>query len=253
MAKTEVKPNANRNHIIKIMYDDNEPPKDYIWARSDGFFYRWENGHWEGYDDVSQMKWDGSQSNCSKESCSCKPVTNCTCNNYVTPDQLTLKLDRLKKDLLALVSKLIQKGTDTDVTKLTRDIESLDTRVDTLESSGFITSNDGYATQQWVEGHNYLTNQSLDNYYTKDEIDNLTIDENEFAQLAEDLNVLTADNISRNTYINGLLQRIQSLENSVSNLRTSLNELSSTVAGITIPDHSQFITAVDVNTASVTS
>lgn len=33
-------------HITRIMYDDNEPPKNYIWGKPDGFLYVWNGVEW---------------------------------------------------------------------------------------------------------------------------------------------------------------------------------------------------------------
>lgn len=53
-----------------------------------------------------------------------------------------------------------------------QDISGLATKAELAEVEAEIPSLDGYATQQWVENKNYLTeHQSLDNYYTKTQTD----------------------------------------------------------------------------------
>ena len=53
-----------------------------------------------------------------------------------------------------------------------QDISGLATKSELAEVEAEIPSLDGYATEQWVENQNYLTeHQSLDNYYTKAQTD----------------------------------------------------------------------------------
>ena len=53
-----------------------------------------------------------------------------------------------------------------------QDISGLATKQELAEVEAEIPSLEGYATQQWVENQNYLTeHQSLDNYYTKTQTD----------------------------------------------------------------------------------
>ena len=33
-------------HISKVTYDDNEPPKNHIWGKSDGTYWQYINGKW---------------------------------------------------------------------------------------------------------------------------------------------------------------------------------------------------------------
>jgi hypothetical protein len=33
-------------HVVKIMFDDNEPPKNYLWHKPNGILYEYVNGEW---------------------------------------------------------------------------------------------------------------------------------------------------------------------------------------------------------------
>lgn len=72
-----------------------------------------------------------------------------------------------------------------------------------------IPSLDGYATEQWVESQGYLTeHQSLDNYYTKEEIDSMLEDH---ATKTWVLNQNFVTNSELLQYINNLQEQINSL------------------------------------------
>lgn len=72
-----------------------------------------------------------------------------------------------------------------DITALSGAVEQLSTSLENKADKSDIPSLEGYATQQWVEGKNYLTEQSLEDYATKQEvIDN----EYTISQAINDLN-----------------------------------------------------------------
>ena len=37
---------TKHEHIVKIMFDDNEPPKNYLWHKPNGILYEYKNGEW---------------------------------------------------------------------------------------------------------------------------------------------------------------------------------------------------------------
>jgi len=97
----------------------------------------------------------------------------CSCIKYVTSADLTDRLEKFQKELLAKIVKLINTSTSGDVSTLDKYVkEQLEPRIGQLENneSNYLTSDalNGYATEQWVENKHYLTeHQSLNDYATK--------------------------------------------------------------------------------------
>lgn len=262
MARVEVKPipgilHPKGEHIIKIMYDNNEPPKNYIWCRGEDEYYYWDGKQWATYEFGSAQE---KEICCSKKNCCC---------DYITEDDLKSKFEKFKKDLLAAVLRLTKTGADVDVENLTNLVNNIDDRVTNLENADL----EGYATETWVGNNyqlkgNYLTEQSLANYYTKEEIDNKQLDEDQLLNLGfvkmvdirfADYQALTTKQedvvyniIDAEAYHydpTELNNRVTALDGSVSNLRgtiTSIQDnigtISSDIASLKAIDHSQFAT-----------
>ena len=55
-------------HIIRIMFDDNEPPKNYIWGKPDGFFYQYNGFTWVPVELSKAIIQDSCEFECS---CDC--------------------------------------------------------------------------------------------------------------------------------------------------------------------------------------
>lgn len=268
MARVEVKPipgilHPKGEHIIKIMYDNNEPPKNYIWCRGEDEYYYWDGKQWATYEFGSAQE---KEICCSKKNCCC---------NYITEDDLKAKFEKFKKDLLTAVLKLTKTGADVDVENLTRLVNNIDNRVTNLENADL----DGYATETWVGDNyqpkgNYLTeHQSLANYYTKQEIDNKQLDEDQLLDLGfvKMIDIRLADYQALETKQEGVVyniidaeayhydptelnNRVTALDGSVSNLggtirsiQDNIGTISSDVASLKAIDHSQFATEQYVN------
>lgn len=89
MGKITVNPGCIGNqpkgeHIVRIMYDDNEPPKNYIWGKSDGCLYKWNGSKWEN------MSWNGP-----------------SYQQYVTSNEFNYRLKLLKTEIISYLTKLI--------------------------------------------------------------------------------------------------------------------------------------------------
>lgn len=100
MAKITINPgNLRRNqpggeHITRIMYDDNEPPKNYIWGKPDGYLYQWNGTKWIKLNEVPNMRPADV------------PMPSNT-NNYVSKKDLEVKLRNLKTEIIGYLTKLI--------------------------------------------------------------------------------------------------------------------------------------------------
>lgn len=79
--------------IMKIMYSETEPPKDYIWGKPDGTFYEWKCGNWQLYTMPDIPKG--------------KPCCDCCCDKgYVTRKELDEAIALLKRDLLNAIIRV---------------------------------------------------------------------------------------------------------------------------------------------------
>lgn len=288
MAKTIIKPGLNRNggpHLLKIMFDDNEPPKNYIWGKPDGFFYKWKNGSWEPVDITKEI----ADSNETDISCGC----SCS-NNMVSKCYLKEKLEALKNDLLTQVVKMqnnacsdksaieefirqlearitaLEQKPDIDtiyddselrsrITNLEDSVENISSRLDGLDTS---VSN---LQSSVSEINNNLTN----NYYTKEEVDNKALNRDEFEQLALELGFVkmidttfaeyeALEEKEPNVVYNitdaeayhyddtAIRSRLDSLENDNRQTKLDVIDLDNRVDELEAIDHSAFVTAADL-------
>ena len=111
MAKSVINPgNLRKNqpageHITRIMYDDNEPPKNYIWGKPDGFLYVWNGEKWVLLNDKSKTQPHDfppqpGQSGQSAQSL----ITN---NKLVTKPELDAKIKLVKTEIISYLTQLI--------------------------------------------------------------------------------------------------------------------------------------------------
>lgn len=106
MAKVTIDPgNLRKNqpageHITRIMYDDNEPPKNYIWGKPDGFLYVWNGVKWVLLNDKSKPQPVDFPAGPSAESI----ITN---KQLITKPELDTRLKLLKTEIVSYLTKLI--------------------------------------------------------------------------------------------------------------------------------------------------
>ena len=120
MAKVEVKQtprqlNPYGEKLMKIWYDDSEPPKNYIWYKDEEYNY-WNGNVWEPFE-----LWTVQP---EKEHHGHKH--NCCCDEKA-------KFEKYKKDVLASVLKLIKSQNPESASALLARIETLERDVDRLK------------------------------------------------------------------------------------------------------------------------
>lgn len=225
MAKTIVNPAIKRkdnmdDHVLKVMFDDNEPPKNYIWGHPDGNKYQWIGGSWK---QISEKPNDVDLS------------------NYVTKDVLDQKLKALKTELLTFFVKSINNvsGSDESLTRYVRDY--LEPKLDGLIEEGL---DERVSALEGIDHGQFLTeHQSLNNYYKKGDVINLYVSKSDLENSVANLGFVKADANA----ITDLTDRVETLERKPDKDTiyddTEIKDRVSTLESI---DHLQYITAEDV-------
>lgn len=190
---SELHPSGGR--LLKIMWDDKEPPKDYVWGKGEDEYYIWNGKKWIPYE-FELIKNKG----CIQKHCGC-----------ITKEEMAVKFDKFKKDVLAAVLKMNQTQDATNIADIRAQLAELKVIIHQLEE--------------------------FDNYYTKEEIDNNFYQKNYIDEKTTSLNNLT---IALNNSVSGLSRRIAGLETNLSDIIPTINRLDAI-------DHTQFITARDVS------
>jgi len=120
MGKVEVKQtpkqlNPYGEKLVRIWYDDDMPPKNYIWYKDDEYLY-WNGKDWEPFE-LGEVVLNDEHKH---RKCHC----NC-CENA--------KFEKFKKDVLAAVLKLIKAQSPDSSAALLERIEALESDVNALK------------------------------------------------------------------------------------------------------------------------
>ena len=190
---SELHPSGER--VIKIMWDDKEPPKEYVWGKNKDEYYIWDGKKWIPYEfELITNK------GCIQKNCGC-----------ISKEEMAVKFDKFKKDLLTAVSRMTKSQETIDVADIRQQLAELKVVIHQLE-----------------EFENYYTKTEIDqNFYTKDSIDEKT------SNLNNTINVL-------NGSVSSLSRRVVGMESSVSDMLSTLNTISSL-------DYSKFVIATDLS------
>ena len=244
-------------HIIRIMFDDNEPPKNYVWGKPDGFFYQYNGFAWVPVELSKAIVQESCEFDCS---CDCS-------SNWVTKDYLKDKMRELSKDVLAQVIKMRDDPCDKlqpiqdKITEILSTLQSLQSQLDGLSET--LTNN--YYTKAQSDNRYYTKTYINNNYYTKAEvdeaIDNKALKRDEFEALALELGFVKMKDITLAEY--EALDEVEpnmvynitdaeayhyddsELRQRVTQAETNINDLDSRVDALESIDHSQFVTAED--------
>ena len=268
MAKITINPgNLRRNqpggeHITRIMYDNNEPPKNYIWGKPDGYLYQWNGKKWIKLNEVPNMH---------PEDIPLPPESN---TNYISKSDLDVRLKNLKVEIIAYITKLINDkdcgGSDGSAIKwinenvvpdirrlqeIDHDVfatkEELEEAVSDIASSGAITELDGRVDNLDERVDNLNENLSgLNGRVTDLEETRVTKDELN-AALSDITDSATIINITnRIDELEGNSASKQDLSNAEQVTSAAINDLNLRINDLSNYDHSQFVTAEDINDIS---
>ncbi len=118
MAKTVVKPcntpddlrHPKGEHLSRVAYDDNEPPKNYIWCKPDGSFWKWNGVRWMQVADFAEdCPHFPLMPPMPPKPCPGDKDHGCGCDSgYITREQLTNRLELFKADLFAQLVQYLE-------------------------------------------------------------------------------------------------------------------------------------------------
>jgi len=241
MAKTVISPGIRtkgvmEEHLVKVAFNNNEPPKNYVWICPDGFIKIWKNG-----------KWTNVFERCKGNDLS----------NYITKDLLNQKLQEMRNDILTFLVKSLNNasGSDEALTKYVK--EYLEPKVDDLEANSSqqeATNSDldsRLSELESIDHNQFLTqHQSLVNYYKKSDVQNLYVSKANLESEALNAGFLKGDaNVlsDLNDDINATEEKVNTLRTDHTNLSNNVNRIETRVQKLENFDHSQFITAIDLS------
>ena len=216
---THLSKSPGNEHITRIMHDDNEPPKNYLWRKPDGFLYKWNGKDWVKLNVPS-------------------PEPDYGKDKFVSKSYLDNRLKLLKNEIISYLTALInmRDGADTGESAIAWVNENVIPDLRRLQE---------------IDHSAFLTPEDLANYYTKDEIDSKTLDRDAFEQLALDLDFVKVVDITLAEY-----QQLQRIEPNViynitdadayhyddTALSNRVGALESDVAVLKGIDHTEFVT-----------
>lgn len=177
MGKVEVKQTPRRlnpygEKLMKIWYDDDIPPKNYVWYKDEEYYY-WNGKDWEPFEfgDIES----NNKHNHHKHEC------NCDCCESV-------KFEKFKKEVLAAVLKLIKSQNPDSESALLNRIQTLERDVNTLKQINhnlFVKNTEleslleslGYIKSEDIEGLDILTglDEKLNRFDTRISTNNWNI------------------------------------------------------------------------------
>ena len=232
-------------HITRIMYDDNEPPKNYIWGKPDGYLYVWTNTGWVKLNSIPNLP------------CGCgpgpEPPTDC-----ISKKTLDARLKLLKDEIISYLTKLINmrnnSGSDgSAIAWVNENVIPILRALQSIDHSAFLTEHQSL--------DNYYTKSDITtNYYTKAEVDSKAINRAEFEQLASELGFVKMIDLTSDEY-----EALETIEpNVVYNITDAeasqyddsvlvgrVSALETAVAALDAIDHSEFVTADQIGQSGV--
>lgn len=203
------KDNPTNEHIDRIMYGETEPPKNYIWGKSDGCYYTWNGCDWVLL-------------NSGRGGCSCP---DSGLKSYITREQLNNILKNQRLDIIAYLKSYVN-NTACSESASTNIIREINQRLTLLESDTTILKN--------IDHNSFATKEELSEAVSgagAEVIDNVKEDirkkEKVTAAALNDLNSRINDLSNSNST---LIPEFRELEVETLNIRNDLDEIEEVVA-----------------------
>ena len=176
---------------MKIWYDDNMPPKKYIWYKDEEYHF-WNGEYWEPFElgdsDEGVNNKDNNNSNHNHGKCDNHCNCNCECCEEI-------KFEKFKKEVLAAVLRMIR-GHEQESP------EELEDRIEVLERN--------------VESLMQINHD-------------LFVKNTELESLLEELGYLKEDDIEDLEVLSGLDERLNNMENRISDNEANIRNFNSRI------------------------
>lgn len=232
MAKITINPgNLRKNqpggeHITRIMYDDNEPPKNYIWGKPDGYLYQWNGKKWIKLNEVPNMHPADV------------PIPS-NLNNYVSKTDLDIKLKSLKNEIVSYLTKLINNKdcSNSDESAIQWINDNIVPDLRRLQE----IDHDEFATKEELE--DAIGDVDLSNLATKDELQNAISD------IASSEDIVNIEKVT-SAALNDLNDRIITLDNNAATKSELQDAVSNLIDDEVFSDISDRITNLEETSAT---
>ena len=200
MGKVEVKQTPRRlnpygEKLIKIWYDDSMPPKKYIWYKDEEYHF-WNGQYWEPFELGDANEGVNNKDNAEKNhNHNHNKCDNHSCNCDCCEE---IKFEKFKKEVLSAVLRMIRGHEQESPQELEDRIEVLERNVDVLMQINH----------------------------------DLFVKNSELESILEDLGYLKEDDIEDLEILSGLDERLNRIENRISDNEANIRNMNSRIANL---------------------
>lgn len=227
-----------KEHITRIMYDDNEPPKNFIWGKPNGLLYVWDGENWVPLNSERAPK----------------PPVIPEPEESISKGELEARLKQIKLEIIGYLTKLIN-ARDCGGSDGSSAIEWFNEEV-LPEINLLKTESATHATKtelaEAIAGID--TSQSITTINNNIDVINNNIDtiNNNVANVETSITSIedTIDDIQGS--ISDINSDIVAVQNNITNVESDINALDLRLEDLEAIDHSKFVTTSEYNPATFT-
>lgn len=227
-----------KEHITRIMYDDNEPPKNFIWGKPNGLLYVWDGENWVPLNSERAPK----------------PPVIPEPEESISKEELEARLKQIKLEIIGYLTKLIN-ARDCGGSDGSSAIEWFNEEV-LPEINLLKTESATHATKtelaEAIAGID--TSQSITTINNNIDVINNNINtiNNNVANVETSITSIedTIDDIQDS--ISDINSDIVAVQNNITNVESDINALDLRLDDLEAIDHSKFVTTSEYNPATFT-
>lgn len=227
-----------KEHITRIMYDDNEPPKNFIWGKPNGLLYVWDGENWVPLNSERAPK----------------PPVIPEPEESISKEELEARLKQIKLEIIGYLTKLIN-ARDCGGSDGSSAIEWFNEEV-LPEINLLKTESATHATKtelaEAIAGID--TSQSITTINNNIDVINNNINtiNNNVANVETSITSIedTIDDIQGS--ISDINSDIVAVQNNITNVESDINALDLRLDDLEAIDHSKFVTTSEYNPATFT-
>lgn len=227
-----------KEHITRIMYDDNEPPKNFIWGKPNGLLYVWDGENWVPLNSERAPK----------------PPVIPEPKESISKEELEARLKQIKLEIIGYLTKLIN-ARDCGGSDGSSAIEWFNEEV-LPEINLLKTESATHATKtelaEAIAGID--TSQSITTINNNIDVINNNINtiNNNVANVETSITSIedTIDDIQDS--ISDINSNIVTVQNNITNVESDINALDLRLDDLEAIDHSKFVTTSEYNPATFT-